>query len=193
MISKSAANQLSLTIFESPGVVSGDQSTCQLWHWFRSWFHRRQWLHFHSQFLSQQGLGALKNLLATFGTCFFDYFPSVTDLVFVDFFWVNRGCEHFRIHASPLESVSFTVSGTTVAQFSLTVSKSTWAGHAEESTCHLWNLFRWRFPSRDWISFRWLFLIPQRLRALLNPRVTIGIGFVHDFGDNNGWVFINSF
>jgi hypothetical protein len=41
-----------------------------------------------------------------------------------------------------LESVSFTISGTAVDQFSLIVSKSTGAGRAEESTCHLWNLFR---------------------------------------------------
>jgi hypothetical protein len=26
-----------------------------------------------------------------------------------------------------------------------------------------------------------------------NPRVTFGIGFVHDFGDRSGSVFINSF
>jgi len=29
--------------------------------------------------------------------------------------------------------------------------------------------------------------------ALTNPRVTFGIGFVDDFGDGSGSVFINSF
>jgi hypothetical protein len=36
---------------------------------------------------------------------FVDDFPFSTDLVFVDFFWVNKGCERFWIHASPLEGV----------------------------------------------------------------------------------------
>jgi len=41
-----------------------------------------------------------------------------------------------------LESISFMISETGVPQFSLTVSKSIGAGRLEESTCHLWNLFR---------------------------------------------------
>jgi hypothetical protein len=74
------------------------------------------------------GAGALKNPHVTFGTCFVHDFPGATDSIYVDFFLVNRGCEHFRIHASPLESVSFTVAETTVAPFSLRVSKSTGVG-----------------------------------------------------------------
>ena len=41
------------------------------------------------------GVGALKNPLVTFGTSFVDEFPVGTDSVFVDFFRVKRGCEHF--------------------------------------------------------------------------------------------------
>jgi hypothetical protein len=45
-------------------------------------------------------------------------------------------------HGSHLESVSLMISETVVAQFSLTVSKSTGAGRADESMRHLWNHFR---------------------------------------------------
>jgi hypothetical protein len=41
-----------------------------------------------------------------------------------------------------LELVSLTISESVVAQFSLTVSKSRGAGHADESARHLLNLFR---------------------------------------------------
>jgi len=86
MISELAANQLSLTISKSTWAVNGDQSTRHLWNRFRSLFRRWQCLSFHSQFLSQHGLGALMNPRVTFGTCFFDHFPVGTDSDFVDFF-----------------------------------------------------------------------------------------------------------
>jgi len=81
-----AANQFSVTISDSTGAVIADQSTRHLWNRFRSRFRRREWLSFHSQFLSQQGLGVLKNPLVTFGTCFLDDFPVAIASVFVDFF-----------------------------------------------------------------------------------------------------------
>jgi hypothetical protein len=61
------------------------------------------WLSFHSQFLSQLGLGALTNQGVTFESCFIDDFEVGTDSVFVDLFLVNMGCEHFRFHTIPLE------------------------------------------------------------------------------------------
>jgi hypothetical protein len=136
-------------------------------------------------------MAALKNPLVTFGTCFVDDFQGATDSLFVDFFWVNRGCEHFRIHASPLESISLMNSESAVAQFSLTVSKSTGAGRAEESTCHLWNLIGWWFHSRHRLSFRWLFLSQQGLRPLPNPRVTFGRFLGDDFWGDSEPVFVD--
>ena len=123
-------------------------------------------------FLSQQGRRALPNPRVTFRRFLGDEFWDGSEPVFGDYFWFNRGSYCWPIHASPLESVSFTISETGMAQFSLTVSKSIGAGCAEESTCHLWNLFRWWFPSCHRLSFRWLFLSQQGLRALPNPRVT---------------------
>jgi hypothetical protein len=82
---------------------------------------------------------------------------------------------------------------TAVAQFSLTVSKSTRAWHADESMHHLWKLFRWRFPSRHRLHFHWLFLSKQGLRALMNQRVTCGSGFVDYFWFGSGLVFVDYF
>jgi len=83
---ETAANQFSVTISNSTGAVIADQSTRHLWNRFRSRFQRREWRSFHSQFLSQQGLGALTNPRVTFGTCYVDDFPVDTDSVFVEFF-----------------------------------------------------------------------------------------------------------
>jgi hypothetical protein len=83
---ETAANQFSVTISDSTGAVIADQSTRHLWNRFRSRFRKREWLSFHSQFLSQQGLGALTNPNVTFETCFVDDFPGATYSVYVDFF-----------------------------------------------------------------------------------------------------------
>ena len=144
-------------------------------------------------FLSQQGLRVLPNPRVTFERCFSDYFWVGSDSIFVEYFSVNGGCGRWRIQASPLESVSLTISKTTGSQFSLTVSKSSPAGSADESMRHLWKVFRWWFLSRQRLSFCWLFLSQEGLWALTNPSVTFGIGFVDDFEDDSDSVFINSF
>jgi hypothetical protein len=54
-------------------------------------------------------------------------------------------------------------------------------------------LYRWWFPRRHRLTFRWLFLSQQGLRALPNPRVTFGIHFINEFRVGSGSVFINSF
>jgi len=87
-------------------------STCYLWKVFQWWFSSWHRLRFRWPFLSQQGLRALLNPCVTFGSCF------------IDFFWVNSGCEHFHIQASPLEGVSVTISHPAPTPFSLTFSKS---------------------------------------------------------------------
>jgi len=122
-----------------------------------------------------------------------DEFWDGSKPVFDDYFWFNRGSYCWPIHATRLESVSFTISETGVAQFSLIVSKSTGAGRPEESTRHLSKVFRWWVLRRQRTSFQWLFVIQQGQLLLTNPRVTFGIGFVHDFEDGSGSVFINSF
>jgi len=93
MISQAAPTPFSLTFFESIGGASSSECKCHL----RKLFH---WV-----FLNQQGLRALPNPRVTFGRCFGDDFAVSTDSIFVDFFWVNRGCELFWIHTSPLEVV----------------------------------------------------------------------------------------
>jgi len=127
---------------------------------------------------SQQGLWAL-NPRVTFGSCFGNDIWGENDSVFVDYFWVNNGYGRWWIYTSPLESVSVTISVSVVAQFSLTVSKSTRVGHADDSTRHLWKLFCW------------LFLSQQGLRALSNPRVTFERCFGDDFWVGTDSVFID--
>jgi hypothetical protein len=78
-----------------------------------------------------------------------------------------------------------------VAQFSLTVSKSTGVGRANESTRHIWKLFRWWFPSRHRLSFRWPFLSQQGLRALMNPHLTFGRFLGDYFWVGNDPIFVD--
>jgi hypothetical protein len=59
------------------------------------------------------------------------------------------------------ESVSLMISETVVAQFSLTVSKSTGVASTSESRHYLWKVFRWWFLTLQRLSFRWLFVSQQ--------------------------------
>ena len=96
-------------------------------------------------------------------------------------FCVNRGFEICRIHASPLKVVS------------LSFSESTGAASASKSMRHLWKVFRWWFPSRHRLCFRWLFRSQQGLRALLNPRVILGRCFGDDFPVATDSLFVDVF
>ena len=147
MISESAAAQFFLTISESKGVVCSHESRRHLWKMFCWRFPSRHRLSFHSHFLSQKGLRALPNARFTFERCFREDFWVGSDSVCVDYFLVNRGCWSWRIHAPPLESVLLMISKSVVAWFSCTVSMSTGAASADESTHHLWKRFGWRFLS----------------------------------------------
>jgi hypothetical protein len=91
--------------------------------------------------VSQQGLGALMILAVTCGRCFVDDFPVGTDSIFVDLIRVNRGCERFRIHASPLKAVFGDIFESATTHLSLTISESTGAVGSDESTRHLTNQF----------------------------------------------------
>jgi hypothetical protein len=64
-----------------------------------------QWL-----FLRPQGLCALMNPPVTCGSGFVYDLWVGSDLVFVVYFWVNRGCGRWVGHASPVEAVSFMIS-----------------------------------------------------------------------------------
>jgi hypothetical protein len=79
----------------------------------------------------------LQNLRVAFGSFFGDDFTISTDSVFVAFFLVNRGCERFQIHASPLKGVSVMISQSASTSFLLTFSESTGAGSYSKSTRHL--------------------------------------------------------
>jgi len=98
---------------ESTGAASASESTRHLWKVFRWWFPSQLRLRFRWLFLSKQGLRALPNQSVTFGRFFGDDFPVGFDSVFVDFFWVKRGWQLFRIHASPLKVVSVMISEST--------------------------------------------------------------------------------
>jgi len=120
------------------------------------------------------------------GSSFGDFFWVDSYLVFVDYFKVNRGCVHWRIHASALETVLVMNTESAVTQFSLTISDSTGADCADKSMRHLWKQFRWRFwvdndsvffdyfwvnrvvcadesMRQLWKQFQWWFLSQQRL------------------------------
>jgi hypothetical protein len=71
--------------------VSADKSMHKLWNQFQWWFMSLQRLSFPWLFLSQQGLCALTNPYVTCGS-FSDYFLGGNDLVFINYFWVNKGC-----------------------------------------------------------------------------------------------------
>jgi len=185
-----AVPQFSLTISKSTGAGRADESKRHLWNVFRWWFPSRHRLSFRLPFLSQEALRALPNPRLTFRRCLGDDFWVASDSIFVDYFWVNKGCGSWRIHASALESVSLMISETVVAQFSLTISESTRVGRADESTRHLWKLFHWRFPSCHQLSSRWLFTSQQGLRALSNPRVSFKRLLGDDFWVGNELVFV---
>ena len=54
-----------------------------------------------------------------------------------------------------------------------------------KSTCHLWKVFQWRFPSRHRFCFRWLFLSQQGLRGLPNhasPSKVVSLTFSESKG-----------
>jgi len=112
---------------------------------------------------------------------------------FVDFFWVNRGCERFRIHASCLECFSMMISQSAPTLFSFTFSKSIRVSSASESRRLLWKLFRWRLPSRHQFRFRWLFLTQQGMAVIPNPRITFEKCFGDDFPADTDSVFIDFF
>jgi len=159
MISRSAPTLFSLTFSESTGAVTSSESTRHLWKALRWWFPGRHRLYFRWLFLSQQGLSPLPSPCVTFERRFGDDFPVGTDSVFIDFFWVNRGCHLFRIHVSPLKGVSAMIFQSAPSLFSLTFSESTGAVSSSESTRHLLKVFRWWFPHRHRLHFRWCFWV----------------------------------
>jgi len=158
MISQSAPTQFSLTFSESTGAASTSESTRLLWKVFRWWFLSWQRTSFHWLFLSQEGLLVVTNPRVTFGIGFVDDFRDGSGSVFFNSFYVNKGWGRWRIHASPFEVVSLTISQSASTQFSFTFCESIGAASTSESTRHLWKVFRWWFLSWQRTSFRWLFL-----------------------------------
>ena len=125
-ICESSATQFSLTISESTEALCSAESKHHLWMLFRWWFLSRQRLRFCWLFLIHQGLWALTNPHVTCGSGFVHDFWVGSDLVFVDYFWVNLGYVRLRIHTSLVEAVS------------LMISESTSVVRAAESMHQLW-------------------------------------------------------
>jgi hypothetical protein len=164
----------SLIFSKSTEARHTDKSTRHLRKLFRWWFPSRHRHSFRSLFLSQQGLRALMNPRVTFGSGFIDDFWVDSGLVFFYYFWIKRGYVPLQIQASLVEDVSLKISKSAPTLFLLTISESTGAVRASESTCHLWKLFRSWFLSLQQLGFRWLFFSQERLGALTNSHVTFG-------------------
>jgi len=164
------------------------------------------------------------NPRVTFGSCFIDFFflseltgaastskytrylgrffdndlPVSTDFIFVDFFWVNRGCERFRIHVSPFKVVSVMIFQPVQTPFSLTFSDSTGAPSVSQSTRPLWKFFSDDFPVSsdsifiDFFSFNRAvsaFQSMRRLWKVFRWRIPVGTDsvFVDFFLVNRCW------
>jgi hypothetical protein len=160
----------------------------------------------------------LTNPFVSSRSYFFDDFWIGIDSDFLDYFWVNKGCVHWWIHASALESISVMISKYIVTQFSyvrsrihvssqeivsVMISESIaiqfslniceWTGvvSTEESIHQLWKKFRWWFMSRQRLSFPWLFLSQNGLCAVTNPCVITRNSFGDDFWVDNDLVFLD--
>jgi hypothetical protein len=128
MISQLAPTKFSLTFPDSIGAASASKCTLHLCKMFRWAFLSRKRLSFYWLFLRQQGMWALTNPRVTCGCDVVDDFGVDSGLVFIYYFYVNRGCERRWIHASPVEAVWLTISKSVADQFSLTISESTRVG-----------------------------------------------------------------
>jgi len=90
----------------------------------------------------------MMNPRLTIGSSFVDDFWIGSDLVHHDYFWLNRSSMRWLIQVSPVEAADPT------------------------GVSHFWKMFHWWFLSLQRLSFRWLFLNPQRLCAPRNPLFT---------------------
>jgi len=104
-----------------------------------------------------------------------------SDSVFIDDFWVNKGCMSWWIHASTMKAISLIIFESAATQFSLTIYETTGAVSADESMRQPWKPFCWQFLSRQRLSFRWWFLSQQGLCAPMNPSVSHGSSFIDIF------------
>jgi len=131
------------------------ESKCQLCKQFHWRFLSRQRLSFRWLFVSQQGLSALTNPCIMSWSSFGDDFLVDNDIVFLEYFWVNRVSVRYRIQASALQAVSLMISEATATQFSLTISESTtaddfWVGNDTVFLNVLWvnrSCVRWRIQA----------------------------------------------
>ena len=92
-----------------------------------------------------------------------------SDSVFIDDFWVNKGCMSWRIHASTMKAISLMISESAATQFLLTIYETIGAVSADESMRQPWKQFCSQFLSQQRFSFRWWFLSQQGLCAPMNP------------------------
>jgi len=142
--------------------------------------------------MSQQGLCGMTNPFVTSKSSFGGYFWVGSDSVFLDVFWVNKGCARWGFLVSSLETVSVMISKLAATQFSLTLYESTGDVRADESIRHLWKEFRGPFMSAQRLSFPWCFLSQQVLCALRIPGVISGCNFRGYFWVGDDSVFIDS-
>jgi hypothetical protein len=153
----SATTQFSSSISASTGDVCAYKFMCHLWKLFNWRFLSRQRHSFLVLFQSQQWLCALVNPCVSCWSSFVDDFCVGIYLVFLHYFWVNRGLVRWWIHASPVDAVSLTISESTATLFSLTISESTGVVCTYKFICHVWKLFRWWFLSQERRSFPLLY------------------------------------
>jgi len=125
--------------------LGADESILHLWKEFRGLLLSGQRLSFPWLFMSHQGLLGLKNPFATYKSNFGGYIWMGNESVFLDCLGVNKGCDGWRMHSSPVKAVSGAISERATTQFFMTVYESKGAVWADESIRHLWKEFRGLF------------------------------------------------
>jgi len=141
--------------------------------------------------MSTQGPFGLKNPFVTCESSFGGYFWLGGDSIFLDCWWVDRGCVRWRIHGSPLETFSVRISERAPTMFFFIVSESTGVACAEEFMRHLGKQFRRLFLSGQRLNFPWLFISQQGLCGLTNPFVTCESTFEGYLWVDNVSVFLD--
>jgi len=91
-----------------------------------------QQLSFPRLFMSHQGLFGLPNSFATSESSFGSYNWMSSKSIFLECLWLNRSCVGWRIHSSPVKTVSGAVSKRATTQFFVAVYESKGAEWPDE-------------------------------------------------------------
>ena len=138
MVSESAATKFSLAISESIGTLCNDESTRQLWKHYRWWFWVGRYSVFDDDFRSTGTMCAEESRLHLWRQSHW-WFLSRQRLPFHLRFRSLQGI--FAPTNVGISSDSLIISGSSAAQYSVTITESTGTVRTDESTLHLGKLF----------------------------------------------------